>query len=195
MDKLDFKKIGPYQIIEKCRKSSYLLKLPPLLKCLHPVFHISLLEPFKDATIIPNQIQDSSITQVNLAPDATTNPEISTILDSRKIGHRHDYLIHWKGLPDSENSWTPFAEISTSLYPYLEQFHHCNPNKPHLPCFQITNTPSDSIPIPIPTSAIDYNTAQTMTPPPEPWLPTYKPPSHSIMRTGWHVHPPKSKDL
>ena len=55
-DKLDFKKIGPYQIIEKHGKSSYLLKLPPSLKHLHPVFHISLLEPFKDATIIPNQI-------------------------------------------------------------------------------------------------------------------------------------------
>jgi hypothetical protein len=44
-EKLDYKKIGPYEIIEKRGKSSYLLKLPSSLKRLHPVFHVSLLEP------------------------------------------------------------------------------------------------------------------------------------------------------
>ena len=183
-DKLDFKKIGPYQIIEKRGKSSYLLKLPPSLKRLHPVFHISLLEPYLDSSIIPNRIQDPSITHITLAPETTTNPEISTILDSRKIGCRHDYLIHWKDLPDSENSWTPFSEILTSFYPFLEQFHHRNPTRPHPPRFQITNAPSISISIPVPSTALDYNTARSPTPPPKPWLQTYEPPSHSITRTG-----------
>ena len=44
-DRLDYKKIEPYKILRKHSKASYLLKLPPSLKQLHPVFHVSLLEP------------------------------------------------------------------------------------------------------------------------------------------------------
>ena len=138
-DKLDYKKIGPYQVIEKQGKSSYLLKLPPSLKQLHPVFHVSLLEPALPSTIIPDHIQSQTTTQISLSPEIT-NPEIATILDSRKIGWQYEYLICWKFLPTSEDSWTPFAEISTSLYPYLKQFHHQNTLRPHPPHFQITNT-------------------------------------------------------
>ena len=132
-NKLDFKKIGPYEIIEKHRNSSYLLKLPLSLKQLHPVFHISLLKPYITSTIVPNQIQDTTKPKVDISPETFENPEISAILDSRKIGHHYDYLIYWKDQLDSENSWTPFAEISTSLYPYPEQFHCCNPSQPHPP--------------------------------------------------------------
>ena len=116
-------------------------------------------------------------------------------LGESHYSNRHDYLIHWKDLPDSENSWIPFSEISTSLYPFLEQFHRRNPTRPHPPRFQIINVPSTSIPISIPSTVLDYNTAQSSTPPPEPWLQTYEPPTHSITRTGRHVHPPKSKEL
>ena len=136
-----------------------MLKLPPSLKCLHPVFHISLLEPYQNSSVIANRVPNSSITNITLSPETTTNPEISTILDSRKVGCRHDYLIHWKDLPNSENSWTPFSEILTSLYPFLEQFHRRNPNRPHPPHFQIINIPSTSISIPVPSTALDYNTA------------------------------------
>ena len=122
-DKLDYKKIGPYKIIEKCGKASYLLKLPPLLKQLHPVFHVSLLKPILSSTIIPNCVQNQSTTEITLSSEVI-NPEIATILNSRKIGQCYEYLIHWKQSPDSKNSWTPFAEIPTTLYPILEQFHH-----------------------------------------------------------------------
>ena len=63
-NKLDYKKISPYKIIEKHGKSSYLLKLPPSLKCLHPVFHVSLLEPVIPSTLIPDQIHNPSITKL-----------------------------------------------------------------------------------------------------------------------------------
>ena len=184
-DKLDYKKIGPYKIIEKRGKSSYLLKLPPTLKRLHPIFHVSLLKPALPSTTIPDQIQDYSTSKILPSPEIL-NPEIATILDSRKIGQRYEYLIHWKELPDSENSWIPFVEISTSLYPYLEQFHRRNPSHPHPPRFQII----DNLPIPppptIPTSAADYNSARSSTPPLKPWsqLQNYEPPTTTITHTG-----------
>ena len=64
LDKLDYKKIGPYEIIKKRGKSSYLLKLPPSLKQLHPVFHVSLLEPSLPSTTIPDRIQDHSTSKI-----------------------------------------------------------------------------------------------------------------------------------
>ena len=84
----------------------------------------------------------------------------------------------------------------TSLYPYLEQFHRQNPSHPHPLRFQII----DNLPIPppptIPTSATNYNSARSSTPPLEPWsqLQNYEPPSTTITRTGRHIHPPKRKD-
>ena len=173
LEKLDYKKIGPYEVIKKWGKSSYLLKLPSSMKCLHLVFHVSLLEPFYPSVSIPNWIQDQPTTQVLLSPKIT-NPEVSTVLDSREIGRWYKYLIHWKNLPSSEDSWTPFMEVSTSLYPYLEQFHCRNPTRPHPPCFQITNVPSTPISLPTlsVTSINNYDTACTWTPPPEPWSQT-----------------------
>ena len=43
-NKLDFKKIGPFEINKQIRKVNYRLKLPDTIKIL-PIFHISLLEP------------------------------------------------------------------------------------------------------------------------------------------------------
>ena len=43
--KLDHQKIRLFMIEEKTGPVNYWLRLPELMKCLHPVFHISLLEP------------------------------------------------------------------------------------------------------------------------------------------------------
>jgi hypothetical protein len=42
--KLDYKCHGPFPIIKEVGKYAYKLKLPPMMN-VHPVFHISLLEP------------------------------------------------------------------------------------------------------------------------------------------------------
>src|ERR1700709_401985 len=47
-DKLDHRRLGPYRIIRKIGACSYHLQLPSYLSRLHPVFHVSLLEPYKD---------------------------------------------------------------------------------------------------------------------------------------------------
>jgi hypothetical protein len=43
-DKLDSKKIGPFKIKRNIRDISFELKLFPIIR-IHPIFHISLLEP------------------------------------------------------------------------------------------------------------------------------------------------------
>jgi len=48
--KLDYKKLGPFKILEKVNNRSYRLDLPKSYK-IHPVFHVSLLEQYQ-----PDQI-------------------------------------------------------------------------------------------------------------------------------------------
>ncbi|MBW0481041.1 hypothetical protein O181_020756 [Austropuccinia psidii MF-1] len=43
--------LGPFPILNKVRTHAYHLKLPPQWKSIHPLFHISLLEPVKTSTI------------------------------------------------------------------------------------------------------------------------------------------------
>jgi len=45
--KLDYKKIGPFEILAKIGTSAYKLALPPSM-AIHNTFHISLLEPYQD---------------------------------------------------------------------------------------------------------------------------------------------------
>ena len=52
--KLDAKFLGPFQIIAKLSKLMYQLKLPKTLK-IHDVFHVSMLEKYKQDTIPSRQ--------------------------------------------------------------------------------------------------------------------------------------------
>jgi len=49
--KLDYKLRGKFEIQKLCGTNAYRLKLSPLFGKIHPVFHISLLEPYHQNTI------------------------------------------------------------------------------------------------------------------------------------------------
>ena len=77
--KLSEEYLGPYEIIAKPSTHSFTLRLPEHMHAIHPVFHISQLEPE-----IPNQIPN----RVQPAPrpveiDDELEYEIAEILDSK----------------------------------------------------------------------------------------------------------------
>ncbi|MBW0549555.1 hypothetical protein O181_089270 [Austropuccinia psidii MF-1] len=55
--KLSERWLGPFPILKKVSTHAYHLKRPSQWKSIHPVFHISLLEPVKTSTI-PNWHQE-----------------------------------------------------------------------------------------------------------------------------------------
>jgi len=97
---------GQFPILQKVEKVSYKLELPSKLK-IHPVFHVSMLKPYHGDT------DDPSRGESHRAPKAIVSSfdrdieaiEAKRIIRRRGVPSYNEYLIRWKGLPDSEASW------------------------------------------------------------------------------------------
>ncbi|MBW0583745.1 hypothetical protein O181_123460 [Austropuccinia psidii MF-1] len=115
--------VGSFSNLEESQYSC----LPPQWKSIHPVFHISLLEPVKTSTI-PNQHQEP------LPPiiiEEEEEWEVSQILDSKFKKRKLWYLVEWKGFSqDPERStWEP-AENLKNCPELVKDFHFLYPDKP-----------------------------------------------------------------
>ena len=100
--KLVPKRHGPFPIIQVMSPVNYRLKLP-MQWSIHDVFHIKLLTPYQETNLHGSNYSRP-------APDLVDNKEeyeIERILDSRQFrrGCKKQYLVKWKGYPDSDNEW------------------------------------------------------------------------------------------
>jgi hypothetical protein len=106
-NKLLPKWLGPFRVIEKVGPVAYRLDLPPTMK-IHPVFHVSLLKPYRsDGAVQPPQV-------VNLPDtvDDTLVYEVEALLDHRDKRTRsrvltREYLVKWTGYGPEHNTWEP----------------------------------------------------------------------------------------
>ena len=124
--KLGAKRLGPFNIEARIGHHAYKLKLPPGMKGVHPVFHETLLRPFKK-DIIKGRTQDPP-PPVELI-EGGNRYEVEEILDSRKVGRGVQYLVKWEGYGQNENSWEPSRNVDEATEA-LEEFHHRYPQKP-----------------------------------------------------------------
>jgi hypothetical protein len=111
-DKLDHTKIGPFRISQKLSDINYRIQLPANMR-IHPIFHISLLEP------APHNIK----TQQHIETETTESEyEIERILDTKRVRNQQYYLVKWKGYDDSENTWEPTSHLRNSQES-IRKFH------------------------------------------------------------------------
>jgi len=73
------------------------------------VFHIDLLTPYQETDLHGSNY-------LRPAPDLINNKEeyeIERILDSQQFGRgcKKQYLIKWKGYPDSDNEWVDWKDV------------------------------------------------------------------------------------
>ena len=123
-DKLDNKRLGPFEIIKVISKSAVKLGLPPTMK-IHPVFHVSLIEPASlDRSLHPQPIPPPPI-----IVDNQQEYEAEEILDSRSFRHQLQYLVKWKGYHISESTWEPASNLKNSPS-LVRSFHLKYPSKP-----------------------------------------------------------------
>jgi hypothetical protein len=126
--KLDWKRLGPYKVLKRVGLQAYKLALPPTMRHLHDVFHVSLLDPVKVTTLPPRMPPPPPTLYVK---DDQEYFEIEDILDSKRTGRHLRYLVKWKGFPNSENSWEPLVNIPARGL--VKEFHRRNPGKPGEP--------------------------------------------------------------
>jgi hypothetical protein len=123
-DKLDYRRLGPFLVDKQINEVAYRLDLPTSMK-IHPVFHVSLLEPYKESTI-PGRLQ---VPPPPIEIDGEEEFEISEILDSRINRRKLEYLVHWQGYEVSERTWEPAANFDNAPE-MIEDFHRQYPTKP-----------------------------------------------------------------
>ncbi|MBW0552392.1 hypothetical protein O181_092107 [Austropuccinia psidii MF-1] len=116
-----------FPILNKVSTHAYHLKLPSQWKSIHPVFHISHLEPVKTSTI-PNWHQEPP-PPIIIGEEEESG--VSQILDSKFKRGKLLYLVEWKGFSqDSERStWEP-TENPKNCPELIKDFHSLYPDKP-----------------------------------------------------------------
>lgn len=116
--KLDYKYIGLYVIDKKISNVAFRLKLLHTMK-VHPVFHVSLLKPYKQ-DIIPGR--KTSEPPAVITPQGEEEWEVDAILNTKKVGRGLHYLIKWAGFGPEHNSWEPYQNI-TNAKALIHDFH------------------------------------------------------------------------
>jgi hypothetical protein len=114
--KLDHVKIGPYIIKKKIGRLSYELDLPEGTK-IHPVFHVSLLEPAHEDTPLD--------TRTRIVNEEEEEYEVEDFMDYQEIDGEKHYLVKWKDYPHSENTWEPIHHLQ-DYGEEREDFHRRN---------------------------------------------------------------------
>src|SRR5258706_11360420 len=92
--KLDYKHLGKFKILKKVSSHAYKLELPDTMK-VHPVFHVSLLEPTVSDPL-PGQLQPPPPPMII---DDSDEPEyeVDEIVDSKLVRRNKTlkYLVRW----------------------------------------------------------------------------------------------------
>jgi len=128
--KLSEKFLGPFEIIGKPSSHSYQVKLPAHLRSIHPVFHISQLEPASPSSIegchnpLPPPIK----------VEGDIKYEIAQVLDSKlDCWHKSPllYYVQWTGYEgtNDEFSWLGADELNHASE-LVQEFHEQYPQKP-----------------------------------------------------------------
>jgi hypothetical protein len=125
--KLAAKFAGPLTVEEVISPVTYKLKLPPTIK-VHPVFHVSLLQPWRTDTEFP--------THERPTPPPPVVPEdnqyiVEALLDKKVENGVVKYLVRWQGWSPLDDQWVAARNIEKSLKDDYERTHHAQlPTKP-----------------------------------------------------------------
>ena len=97
--KLENRFLGPFEIKDVINIQAYRLALPKSFGKVHPVFHVSLLEPYNRWS---GEVESDSPPPIVL-PDGEEY-KVEAILDTQRRRGMTEYLVKWTGYPDWEIS-------------------------------------------------------------------------------------------
>jgi len=118
--KLAPKRYGPFPIMKRISVTTYALKLPPQW-CIHPVFHASLLMPYKETPIHGTNFPEPPPDLIEGEPEW----EVEQVMNTRRYRNQTQFLIKWRGYFDAHNSWEPEKNLNTTEL--VEEYYKRNP--------------------------------------------------------------------
>jgi hypothetical protein len=103
---------------------NYRLELPTQWS-IHPVFHIDLLTPYHETPIHGANYQRPPPDLV----EGEEEYEVETVLASQRFGRgkKLQYLVKWKGYPDSDNQWINKEDVFAD--DVIREFKNSNPDQ------------------------------------------------------------------
>ena len=136
--KLAPKLYGPFKILEQRGELAYKFEISDRWK-IHPVFHVSLLEPYR--TSIRPAREQPLMTPEDI--DGNLEWQVERIVKSEIISYERRvrgsirtfeelrYFVKWKGCSEDENTGEP-PEHLEHVKELVEEFHRENPDMPNL---------------------------------------------------------------
>ena len=105
--------VGPFEISKaEPETSNYTLILPPEFR-IHPKVHARRLKIAHDSdpNLFPGRLPPNP-------PPIDADDEqyaVEAILDHRKVGRSRQFLVHWEGYSDTEDSWVKERDIDEDM--------------------------------------------------------------------------------
>jgi hypothetical protein len=146
--KLDDRRYGPFKIKAKVGSSAYRLELPKTWKRVHPVFHESLLSPYRGSSFTSQKRPPPP------PPIVVSDHEeyvVEYVVDSRIRRGKLEYLVQWKDYPREERTWEPIPNLKHAKAS-IGDFHRRHPEAPK----------------PVDTNALSFFPYENFTTPPFP---------------------------
>jgi hypothetical protein len=135
--KLSPKLYGPFKVLEKRGERAFKLEISPRWK-IHPVFHVSLLEPYRRSERENREQPPRDPEEI----DGDLEWEVERIVKSEIISYTRRvrgrnrqmrelrYFVKWAGCSEDENTWEP-PESLEHAQEMVERFHRENPEMPN----------------------------------------------------------------
>ena len=118
--------MGPFRVLELVGDAKLACKLElPAQMQIHPVFHVSLLEPYRESTL-PGRVQ---AIPHPVEVEGELEYEVARILDSKIERRKLKYLIDWLGYGPEERTWET-AENVVHAADAIADFHREYPLRP-----------------------------------------------------------------
>src|SRR3979490_1934239 len=116
--------LGPFKIIARPGTHSVTLKLPDYIKAVHPVFHVSMLEPTSPNTISNCTQPPPPAVIIDGEPEFEVTEVLDSKIDNRRKACKLLYLVRWAGYEgmDEETSWILASEVDHTSE-LVQHFH------------------------------------------------------------------------
>jgi hypothetical protein len=118
--------MGPFHIEEIVGENqlAYRLRLPPQMK-VHPVFHISLLEPY---TVNPfvGRVQEAP---PPMEVEGEQEWEVKEVLDSKIVRGKLLYYVDWEGFGPQDRTWELIEHVQHASE-LITDYHRRYPTRP-----------------------------------------------------------------